>query len=258
MTLRLGDVARSGGFDLIHRAAVGSTNADAMALMGRDRVWVVADEQTAGRGRRGREWTSPRGNLYASLRLIAPAEPRVLSQLCFVAALALADGTDRVAPKSAASLTLKWPNDVLIDGAKVAGILIEGVHGPAEVAVVIGCGVNVVSHPENTPYPATALALRDPSVDAAALFIGLSDAFAERLAQWQRGGGFSDLRAAWLARAAGLGSPIVVRLPAGDLAGRFEALDEDGQLILSDGASRRAISAGEVFFPALSRTTGAA
>ncbi len=229
-----------------------------MALDGRDRVWVVADEQTAGRGRRGREWSSPSGNLYASLRLVSPAEPRALSQLCFVAALALADAIDRAAPKSSAQLTLKWPNDVLIEGAKVAGILIEGAHGPSEVAIVIGCGVNIVSHPPDTPYPATALALRDPQTDAAAIFVGLSDAFAERVSQWRRGDGFSDLRAAWLSRAAGLGSPIVVRLPTGDLAGRFEALDEGGQLILADGADRRAISAGEVFFPALSRTTGAA
>jgi BirA family biotin operon repressor/biotin-[acetyl-CoA-carboxylase] ligase len=256
VTIALGEAARADGFTLVHLPSVGSTNHEAMALDRGDRIWMVADEQTSGRGRRGRDWASPRGNLYASLRLEEAAPARSVAQLCFVAAVALSDAVERVAPVSAASLRLKWPNDLLVDGAKVAGILIEGSHGPSGLVTVVGCGVNVASHPSDTPYPATALVDRDPDASPAALFMALSDCFAARLSQWHRGERFSTIRDAWLQRAAGLGAPIVVRLPDGDISGRFEALDEDGRLILADGGQRRAISAGEVFLSAHSRTSG--
>jgi BirA family transcriptional regulator, biotin operon repressor / biotin---[acetyl-CoA-carboxylase] ligase len=250
----IGDGARAQGFGHVHHETVGSTNEEAMRLGG-DRVWVTAGEQVAGRGRRGRHWTSPPGNLYASLRLVDPSAPAKAAQLCFVAAVAVGDAVAAVAPRSAEELGLKWPNDVLIGGAKAAGILIEAVHGETGFATVIGCGVNVAHHPGDTPYRATHLALKDPAVDAAGLFAALSDAFALRLAEWQRGAGFAAIRSAWLSRAAGLGDAIEVRLPDVTLKGRFEALTEDGVLLLKDDADIiRPISAGEVFFPETTET----
>jgi BirA family biotin operon repressor/biotin-[acetyl-CoA-carboxylase] ligase len=248
--MRLGEQARAAGFRHVHLPSIGSTNAEAL-VRAEDRLWVTADEQIAGRGRRGREWSSPPGNVYASLLLKDPASPRRAADLCFVAALAVADAVFAVAPRAAVGLALKWPNDALVNGAKVAGILVEGAHGLDGFAAVIGCGINVAFHPEGTPYAATHLAATD-AIAAPDVFAALSDGFARRLAQWNRGEGFPAIRAAWLAHAAGLGRRILVRLPSGELDGVFEALDEDGSLILRDAAGgRRPVSAGEIFFPGL-------
>lgn len=247
--MRLGALAPAEGFRHEHLETVGSTNAEVLAR-GEDRLWITAGEQMAGRGRRGRTWVSPPGNLYASLLLRQPADPRRSADICFIAALALSDAIFEVAPRAAAALSLKWPNDVLVDGAKTAGILVEGSHDGGRFSVVTGCGVNVVSHPPDTPYPATHLREHDATVTAADLFMTLSDAFARRLSQWQAGQGFAAIRAAWLARAAGLGRRIVVRLPDGEIDGTFEALDEEGALILrADDGRRRTVAAGEIFFP---------
>jgi BirA family transcriptional regulator, biotin operon repressor / biotin---[acetyl-CoA-carboxylase] ligase len=242
----LGRGAAAKGYRHIHLDTVGSTNAEAQRLGG-DRLWITADEQTAGRGRRGRDWSSPPGNLYASLILAEPSPPQRAAQLSFVAAVALADAVAAVAPRSAERTTLKWPNDLLVGGAKAAGILVEGVHGSA-FSAVIGCGVNVAHHPEGLAYTATHLAALDPGVTAAGLFAALSDAFADRLEQWAEGRSFAATRSAWLARAAGLGEPIRVRLADRMMEGTFEALTEDGVLLLRDAADIvRPISAGDVF-----------
>jgi BirA family biotin operon repressor/biotin-[acetyl-CoA-carboxylase] ligase len=247
----IGRAAAEKGYRHIHLDTVGSTNAEALRLGG-DRLWVTAGEQTAGRGRRGRDWSSPPGNLYASLLLAEPASPAKAAQLSFVAAVALSDAVAVVAPRSAESLGLKWPNDLLVGGAKAAGILIEAVHGE-HFSAVVGCGVNVAHHPEGLPYAGTHLAARDPSATSDALFEALSNAFAERLEQWQGGRGFAATRSAWLQRAAGLGKPIQVKLADRTLEGQFEALTEDGVLLLRDAADvLRPISAGDVF---LSGTT---
>ncbi|WP_448952568.1 biotin--[acetyl-CoA-carboxylase] ligase [Labrys neptuniae] len=249
--MKLGAGAQAAGFRHLHFDSIGSTNVEALQR-GQDRLWVTAGEQVSGKGRRGRVWNSPHGNLYASLLLIDPAEPRRAADLCFVAALALSDAVLATAPRAAALQALKWPNDLLIGGAKVAGILVEGAHAGAGFSAVIGCGVNIASHPDGTPYPATHLAATDATVDVASFFPALSDAFARRLDQWQRGLGFAAIREAWLQRAAGLGRRIVVRLPSGDIEGVFEALDAEGVLILrTDAGERREISAGEIFFAGL-------
>jgi BirA family transcriptional regulator, biotin operon repressor / biotin---[acetyl-CoA-carboxylase] ligase len=255
--MRQGPFATEQGFRHIHRASVGSTNAEALALR-QDRLWLTADEQLSGRGRRGRAWVSPPGNLYASLVLRHPAEPRRAADLCFVAALAVSDAILASAPRAAVAQALKWPNDVLIDGAKTAGILVEGSHSADGFCVVVGCGVNIVSHPPDTPYPVTHLGASDASVTAASFFAALSDGFARRLAQWQAGAGFAATRRDWLARAAGIGGRIVVRMPSGDIDGVFEALDENGALILrGDDNKTRPIAAGEIFFPGPGGQTGA-
>jgi len=143
-------------------------------------------------------------------------------------------------------LTLKWPNDLLLGGAKLAGILIEGESEP-KFSVAIGIGVNCAHHPDDTRYPATDLAAAGALVTPDALFAALSGAFMRRLEQWQRGSGFAGIRADWLKRAAGLGQPIRVRLPERELSGRFDGLDDGGHLLLQGEGGRITVTAGEVF-----------
>lgn len=231
-------------------ASLGSTNDRAMeAAQAGDpgRLWIVAGEQTGGRGRLGRSWSSPPGNLYASLLLIDPAPIAVAAQIGFVAALALHDSVTRLAPALAPRLKLKWPNDLLLDGAKLSGILIESaVLTNGALAVVIGIGVNMAHHPQGTPYPATNLAVEGVSAGPADLFAHLSDAFAGRFEAW-RAEGFSAIRRDWLAAAAGLGGPIRVRTGREEFDAVFSALDEQGRLIAATPVGERIVQAGDVF-----------
>ncbi len=227
-------------------AEVGSTNdwlAERAATL-TDASWVRADVQTGGRGRRGRVWVSQPGNLFASVLVRPQPGEGPPQQLSFVAAVALDRALLRwVAPER---LSLKWPNDVLLDGVKCAGILLEA-QGHA---TVIGFGVNLTDYPAGVERPATSLAaadLKPPS--AAALCAALAEALATTRAQW-RDYGFASIRTAWLARASGLGQPLVARLGRETLAGRFEDLAPDGALLLRlDNGSLRVIHAGEVFAP---------
>jgi BirA family transcriptional regulator, biotin operon repressor / biotin---[acetyl-CoA-carboxylase] ligase len=243
--------ARQAGVQHIAHETLGSTNAEALTLAcsgERGPLWVTAARQTAGRGRRGNTWTSPAGNLYASLLLTDAAEARHLPELCFVVALAARDAVHAVAPALGARLKLKWPNDLLLDGAKLSGILIEAESVGSASATVIGIGVNCAHHPDSTAYAATDLAACGVAVAPAVLFDALSGAMVARLAQWDRGAGFAAIRAAWLTHAAGIGSEIVVRLAGRELAGLFESLDAAGRLMLRrPGGEVEAITAGEVF-----------
>jgi len=228
---------------------VDSTNAEALRRVRageRGPLWIAAGEQTAGRGRRGRSWVSEPGNLYASLLLLDPAPAAVTPQLAFVAGLAVHDACVALAPGLAADLALKWPNDLMCRGAKVAGILIEGEGEP--IAVAVGFGVNCSHHPGAVERPATDFAVEGAAVDTTALVVALSRTMSARLRQWDRGKGFVAVRAAWLERAGGVGQPIRVRLPEREASGVFEAIDEAGRLILrlADGR-REIITAGEVF-----------
>jgi len=260
--------AQAAGIRLIAHGKLGSTNAEALSLARageRGPLWVTAGRQTAGRGRRGNVWTSEPGNLYASLLLTDTVPAGHAPELCFVAALALHDavsllipppkGEGRVAEGDAGwGLQLKWPNDLLIDGAKFAGILIEAESTQGRPpAVAIGIGVNCAHHPAATPYPATDLAACGAAVTPEALLQRLSTAMQARLAQ--RETGFATIRADWLARAAGLGGDIVVRLPDRELAGKFETLDRMGRLMLRlPAGTLEAITVGEVFAPSLTPT----
>ncbi len=167
-------------------------------------------------------------------------------QLSFVAALALHDALCDCAPRLGPLFKLKWPNDVLLGLDKLAGILIEGESEPV-FTVVIGFGVNCVDHPLDTYFPATDLLLAGAVVAPEALFAALSAAMLRRLAQWQRGAGFATIRADWLARAAGLGEDIRVRLPERELRGRFQGLDEAGRLLVEQPDGLATVTAGEVF-----------
>jgi BirA family biotin operon repressor/biotin-[acetyl-CoA-carboxylase] ligase len=187
------------------------------------------------------------GNLYASLILTDPAPPQRFPELSFVAALALHDAIGGRIPGLASRLVLKWPNDLLIDRNKFAGILVEG----EGTTVGIGIGVNCVHHPDGTEYPATDLATAGVRTSPEGLFAPLTAAMMARLAQWNRGAGFAGIRADWLARAAGLGKPIRVRSGDGEIAGQFDTIDETGRLVLrlADG-TMQTVAAGDVFLAA--------
>ncbi|MGL4325339.1 MAG: biotin--[acetyl-CoA-carboxylase] ligase, partial [Beijerinckiaceae bacterium] len=214
-------------------------------------LWLVADEQTKGRGRLGRTWFSRPGNLYATLLLTEPCPIHNAPQLGFVAGLALHDALAKVVPEPA-SVRLKWPNDVLIGGAKISGILLEGGHRPAgkngaEHAVAIGIGVNVAHHPAEVLYPATNLAESGSTMDVHVMFAALSDCMAERMAQWQAGQGFAAIRAGWMRAAAGLGQEIEVRQDQAILRGIFREIDADGRMVLEHNGKLTLVHAGDVY-----------
>jgi len=204
-------------------------------------VWLRADRQTGGRGRQGRAWVSPPGNLYAStLVRPRPSDPSPAS-LALVAAVALEEAVGAYLP---GRVRIKWPNDLLIDGAKLSGILLEGASG----AVVIGIGVNLAYHPADTDRPATSLAAQGVAVTPEDFVETLADAFARWVQKW-RGEGIETVRRRWVERAHPVGTPLTARLADGSSAdGLFDGLDGDGALILrlADG-TRRVIHAGDVF-----------
>lgn len=251
--MRLDPAAAAAGFRLAACESLPSTNAAALDIA-QDRgadagpLWITARTQTAGRGRGANVWISPSGNLYATLLLMDPARASHAPQLSFVAALAVRDAIVGCAPSLQSKLSLKWPNDVLCGGAKLAGILIEGRTAGDALAVAIGIGVNCLDHPAQTSYSATDLAAEGADVSAEQVFLALSAAMPRRLQQWRGGTGFAAIRADWIGRAIGMGGQLRVRLPGREFVGRFEALDEVGRLLLRLGdGSLRTIAAGEVF-----------
>jgi BirA family biotin operon repressor/biotin-[acetyl-CoA-carboxylase] ligase len=250
--MQLDPRASAAGVRLVSHELLTSTNTEALDLARkgeRGPVWITAVRQSAGRGRRGRTWTSEAGNLFASLLLTDPAPAEHWPELSFVAALAIHDAVAEVAPPIKPQLAIKWPNDLLLAGEKFAGILTEGEGGENEDggAVAVGIGVNCANHPPDTDYPATDLAAAGATVYAAALFAALSVKMVGRLAQWNRGEHFATIRTDWLSRAAGIGQVIRLRLADRELAGVFETLDDTGRLVLAlpDG-ERRTIAAGDV------------
>ncbi|MBU6298156.1 MAG: biotin--[acetyl-CoA-carboxylase] ligase [Alphaproteobacteria bacterium] len=212
-------------------------------------LWITAARQTAGRGRRGRTWDSVSGNLFATL-LVRPEKPAgECAQLSFAAALAVSDMLAAFAPS--ADFKLKWPNDVLSSGRKLAGILLESESRPDGKAawLAVGVGVNLAMFPEDAEFPATSLraaGVTPPQPKDALLH--LAAAFAKWYEAW-RAQGFAPVREAWLARASGIGSRIRARLTNEEIIGVFQGIDESGALLLGlPGGVSRAIAAGEVFF----------
>ncbi|WP_197673722.1 biotin--[acetyl-CoA-carboxylase] ligase [Stappia sp. ES.058] len=235
-----------GGFE-----TVSSTNAVALDFARKGdpgNLWIVGQRQTGGRGRRGRPWVSEPGNLYASLLLIDPADPVRLAQLPLVAALALADAVDRMCGTHRL-VRLKWPNDLLVDGAKISGILLEAaVLADGRRAVACGFGLNLSHHPELPDYAAADLAGLGYRVTAESGFAALAESVSLQLDRW-RNEPFSGILADWISRATGIGNPIRVRLSQDELHGTFVGLDEEGRLLLrGEDGSMTTISAGDVFF----------
>jgi BirA family biotin operon repressor/biotin-[acetyl-CoA-carboxylase] ligase len=239
---------------------VDSTNSEAGRLHAAGRrgpLWVMARAQAAGRGRHGRDWESPPGNLYATLLITLAVPLAHAAQLAFVASLAMRDTVKALLPLPAPVVGLKWPNDVLIAGRKVSGIVVETLDGASDggLSVAIGCGLNILHAPAVTRTPATCLADHgaEPSADAA--LAELMERMDARLAQWQSGQGFPLIRDAWLAAAIGLASDLTVVLDGRVVSGCFEGLANDGAMLLrlADG-TLRPLHAGEVTFPSPQRT----
>ncbi len=237
-------------YQLLAYDTIGSTSDEAKRLArdgAREGLIVTAKTQTAGRGRRGRVWVSPPGNLHMSLVLRPNCRAAVAAQLGFVAALGMAEALGAMAPR--VPVACKWPNDLLANGKKVAGILLETemTAGDQPDFVVLGIGVNLLTSPDDTPYPAMSLAEAGaPGIAPLAAIAEFVRRFAAWLKCWRREG-FVPVRAAWLARATGLGQPIQVRLEHDTLTGRFIDLDADGALMLEVAGVSRRISAGEIF-----------
>jgi BirA family biotin operon repressor/biotin-[acetyl-CoA-carboxylase] ligase len=217
-------------------------------------LWIAARRQTAGRGRRGRAWESDRANLTATLLQLTQKSPAEAAQVTFIAALAAADLLDAFAPS--ALVSIKWPNDVLLDGRKVSGVLIESGQAERGLWLAVGIGVNLARAPQAVERPATCIAehlradvARAPSPEAALAV--LSQAFAAWIERWETLG-FEPILDAWRARARGLDGPCVARLGHETISGQAEGVEADGalRLRLADGTLRR-VSAGDVFFGAM-------
>ena len=216
-------------------------------------LWIMARRQTAGRGRRGRVWTAPEGNLSCTVMLRPEATAGVAAGYGFVAALAMAALVEAAAPRS--RVEIKWPNDVVLDGGKVSGVLLESEGAGARIDwLAIGMGVNLAAHPPPDPegtLPPTSIAATGaaPPSPEAALSV-LAAAFARHAARFEAEG-FGPIRDAWLARAFRLGQPIEARLPGETVRGRFADLDATGALVLHVAGGERRIPAADVHFPAV-------
>lgn len=251
MTFSLGPRAVSAGYRLASFDRIGSTNAEALqrARTGeRGPIWFVTSEQTAGRGRRHRPWIAPRGNLASGILEVMDVPPPVAATLGFAAGLALVAALRSAGPNEA-RFTLKWPNDVMADGKKLAGILLEAEAVGDRLAVVTGIGINVVAAPQGTPTPATSLRTLGIELEAEQLFAALSDSWIEFRNIWDDGRGFAKIREKWLQLAAGLGQPVSVLSGDRTMTGIFDTIDEAGCMIvrMPDGG-RVPISAGDVYF----------
>jgi BirA family transcriptional regulator, biotin operon repressor / biotin---[acetyl-CoA-carboxylase] ligase len=247
--IALSPAALAAGQILHHRRSVTSTMDEARALLNEGHhgpFWVVADEQTGGRGRHGRQWSSPPGNLYVTLALTEPCEPGRGPELGFVAGVALHRAAAAVTGLGHPALALKWPNDLLLNRAKCAGLLLEGVQMRGAFHVLIGFGVNVMSAPEGTPYPATALFAHE-QLWRDGVLAALSGHWLQSEKQWRAG--FAATRAAWIKRAAFLGERITVRPPSGEISGVMRGIDGTGRLLMEHESGLVTIDAGDLLPP---------
>jgi len=261
----LGPRAAQRGYRLHGFDSVGSTSTEsARAAQAGDvgDVWFCALQQTAGRGRRGRPWQTVSGNMAASLLVVPDADPAIAATLGFVAGVALNRALSEIVPAASLKtgvdgadmaggrIALKWPNDVLADGAKLAGILLEAQKRPdGGLAIVVGFGVNVVAAPEDLPYPATCLAALGLDSTAESVFGTLSDAWVDSFELWDQGRGVPRILELWRGAAAGIGSEVAVSRDGDVVRGIFETIDEAGRLIVRANDNRRiAITAGDVHF----------
>ncbi|RJL14508.1 biotin--[acetyl-CoA-carboxylase] ligase [Paracoccus siganidrum] len=234
---------------------VDSTNAEALRLAPSlsGPAWILARRQQAGRGRRGRSWSDPPGNFAATLVLRPEGGPGDAARLSFVAALALHDALGRlIGPHG--RLALKWPNDVLLNGGKLSGILLESAGaGPQVAALAIGIGVNLAAAPEDgaiEPGAVRPVSLKGETrleVAPEELLDVLAPAF-EHWWRQLRSYGFQPIRRAWLARAARLGETIVARTGETRTEGRFEGIDDSGALMLTTARGRVLIPAADIYF----------
>jgi len=240
------------GFRHLHLPSVDSTNAEAYRLAKKGEggpLWITADEQTAGRGRRGRDWVSKSGNLFATFLTTLAVNPATATQVSFVTALALYDACSALLSVPA-GLALKWPNDLLLAEKKLAGILLETLpqNQPEKIALAIGCGVNLQHGPDQSAYPATWLNAHLATPVTPDRFLAkLADALTIRLSQWKNGAGFDLIAKAWQERASHIGKSITLIAATETFTGTFSGLADDGALILDlpDG-KQKLFHAGDV------------
>lgn len=230
-------------FNVLHYDSIDSTSDEAkrLAAQGAPHGAVVhADQQTAGRGRLARRWVSPPGNLYMSVLLRLDVPPARLPELSFLTAIAVAEALDALLPKDARA-RLKWPNDVLVQGGKIAGILLEHSDG----ATIIGIGLNVLHAPANAEYKTASIL----ACGGLATVDGARDILLTRLeahlATWLAEG-FEPVRTGWLERAHRTGTEVRVNVGGQTVDGTFAGLDVDGALLLETSDGRRRVVAGDV------------
>ena len=243
------------GYRLARFEEIDSTNNEAMrrARSGEPGgLWIWAVSQTAGRGRSGRSWESLQGNLFASLLLRPRCPLETAMQLSLVAGVALHETVSELAGQQIAvgELALKWPNDLLLGDKKIGGILLESFDAaPGKgCGVVMGTGLNIVSHPSNSLYPAADLSGYGVSVAPTAVMERLALATKRFLEIWAEGSGFAAIREAWLARAIPIGRSVRIRLETGELLGVYTGIDETGSMRLIDEKGVEThITAGDVF-----------
>jgi BirA family biotin operon repressor/biotin-[acetyl-CoA-carboxylase] ligase len=242
------------GYDRIVLDEVDSTNAEAArvaATLGK-RTWIMARHQTAAHGRRGRPWAMAPRNFAATLALRIEAPPQQAAQRSFLAALAVHEALTGVTDQPDV-LTLKWPNDVLLNGGKVAGILLENRGGAGPQLLSIGIGINLAAAPDQRDLEDGALRavsiLGETAVEVEpeAFLLQLALAYA----RWEdlfNSHGFTPIREAWLSRAAGRGAPATARVGDATHKGTFETLDDTGALVLETPGGRVTVPAGDVYF----------
>lgn len=236
---------------LLRLATVDSTNEEARrrATAGEaGPLWIMAETQTGGRGRQGRPWTPAPGNLYATLLIRPPMKAAEAARLSFAACLAVGD----LIEAEGGVAQMKWPNDPLVNGGKIAGVLLEGSGAGDRLDwLAIGVGVNLADHPPAEPdvaHPPTSLRA------ATGKLVQPEDALtiiAASLARWEatlNQYGFAPLRNAWLSRAVKLGEVITARLPGREITGVFEDVDETGALVLRAKGVRHTIHAADIYF----------
>ncbi|MCL4768621.1 MAG: biotin--[acetyl-CoA-carboxylase] ligase [Hyphomicrobiaceae bacterium] len=237
------------GYRLLALGETDSTNAEAMRLAAAGEtgpLWIQAATQALGRGRSGRTWTSVPGNLYASLLIRTDCPPHAIHQLSLLAGVAAHDAIRAVAASAGTELPglrLKWPNDVLIGGAKLAGILPESTTGPggSSLVAIIGVGINLAGHPANLGRAVTHLAAHGCRTTPAGMLGSLAAAIDDWLGRWDDSSGFQLVREAWLSRAGAPGEPVHVNTGRELVEGTFLGIDAEGALVLRDlsGAERR-------------------
>ncbi|MBX4335782.1 biotin--[acetyl-CoA-carboxylase] ligase [Bartonella raoultii] len=256
MVYLLSDFAQKQGYTVVSYEAVESTNliAQQKAQAGHGgNLWVVAQEQLQGRARRGRIWSSPRGNLYSSVLLIDGIVHKTAAQLGFVSGVSVVEAIKQFIEDEKQInniVSLKWPNDILLRGAKGAGILLEIFKLPTQQdALVIGIGINVKYHYENAPYPTSSLKNIGLHIETEQLFTALTESFAKNYLLWQQTRGQDIIREKWLLYSAHLGQYVKIIDDKKITEGIFEGLDSDFNCIIKQTNGQKAIiTAGDVHF----------
>lgn len=268
MSFYLGPNALAAGYRLFAHDSIGSTSVEAMrfAEQGDEgQLWIAAREQTAGVGRRGRAWLTPHGNLAASVLSVTHVPLEKAATLGFAAGLSLIEGLGRVAPAldistaldgsegAKSRLMLKWPNDVLANGAKIAGILLQAEPvGDGMVAVVAGIGVNITIAPHGLDQATVSMAELGVKTTPEEVLAELAESWLQYERLWDHGIGLPEIRDRWLRHASGVGGEVSVTTDGEIVRGRFETIDDHGCLVIMDrNGGRRRIAAGEVHFGAV-------